>query len=176
MSPRVLAYGLACSVTLATPLLAQNPPPPTAQAPTGQPSGAVQAAATLVKVEGCVFKEVDAPGRRPPDEVRSRVETDDDYVLTNTKVIEGSATVSNATPQAAATPTGTSGTTTAPPMYKVKDISKGKLKDEIGQRVQIDGTLQHVERAGNPVSFAFDLVELRGTTIKRIEGECPKKD
>ena len=165
MSPRVLAYGLACSVTLATPLLAQNPPPPTAQAPTGQPSAAVQTAATLVKVEGCVFKEVDAPGRRPPDEVRSRVETDDDYVLTNTKVID-----------AAATPTGTSGTSTAAPMYKVKDISKGKLKDEIGHRVQIDGSLQHVERAGNPVSFAFDLVELRGTTMKRIEGECPKKD
>jgi len=175
MSPRVLAYGLACSVTLATTLIAQNPPPPTAQAPTGQPSAAVQAA-TLVKVEGCVFKEVDAPGRRPPDEVRSRVETDDDYVLTNTKVIEASTPPSNAAPQAAATPTGTSGITRAPSMFRVKDISKGKLKDEIGHRVQIDGTLQHVERAGSPVSFAFDLVELRGTTIKRIEGECPKQD
>jgi hypothetical protein len=177
MSPRVLAYGLACSVTLATPLLAQNrPSPPTTQAPTGQPSAAVQAEATLVKVEGCVFKEVDAPGRRPPDEVRSRVEADDDYVLTNTKMIEGQALSSSTAPQAGATPVGTSGITTAPPMYKVKDIGKGKLKDEIGHRVQIEGTLQHVDRAANPVSFAFDLVELRGTTIKRIEGECPKKD
>lgn len=176
MSPRVLAYGLACSVTLAVPLLAQNPPPSTAQAPNSQPSAALQADVAIVKVEGCVYKEIDAPGRRPPDEVRSRVETDDDYVLSDAKMIEGPAPSSTDAPQAAATPTGTSGVAAAPLMYKVKDISKGKLKDEVGHRVQIDGTLQHVDRAGHPRAFAFDLVELRGTTMKRVPGECPKKD
>jgi len=136
----------------------------------------VQTDATMVKVEGCVYKEVDAPGRRVPDEVRSRVEIDEDYVLADAKMIEGSAPPSKAAPEAAATPTGTSGVAAAPLMFKVKDISKGKLNDEIGHRVQITGALQHVDRAGQPVAYAFDLVELRGTTMTRVPGECPKKE
>ena len=136
MSRRLLVYGFACSVALTAPLLAQDPqqtPPP--QMPTGQSSASVQSAASMVKIEGCVFKEVDAPGRKPPEDVRKRVETDDDYVLTNTKMIEGSAPPATTEPQ----PTGTSGTVAGPTMYKVKDIGKGKLQDAVGHRVQIDG-------------------------------------
>jgi hypothetical protein len=170
MSRRLVVYGFAYAIALSAPLLAQNPPQTPPAQPTGQPSASVQAEANMVRIEGCVFKEIDAPGRKVPDDVRSRVETDDDYVLANPKMIQGSA------PPAAAAepqPTGTSGTASSSMMYKVKDIGKAKLKDEVGHRVQIDGVLQHVDRAGKPLTFAFDLVELRGTTMRRVEGECP---
>jgi hypothetical protein len=129
----------------------------------------------MVIVEGCIFKEVDVPGRRPPDELRSRAVTDDDYVLTSTKVIAGSAPAASPAATAGDTPTGTSGTAARSLMYKVKGVDKAQLAEHSGHRVQITGALEHLERAKLPVSFATDLVELRGTSIKGVDGECESK-
>ena len=50
-----------------------------------------------------------------------------------------------------------------------------QLSEHAKHRVQITGSLDNVERAKLPVSPATDLVELRGTSIKVIGGECDGK-
>jgi hypothetical protein len=176
MSRRFLASGFACTLALVASVGAQSPvPTATAQDPRPQGSTGAQASAPaqagMVTIEGCIIKEVDVPDRRPPDDVRSRVVTDDDYVLTSTKMIEGSAPPV----KAADAPTGTTGTASPPLMYKVKDLGKAQLSEHAKHRVQITGTLNNIERAKLPVSFATDLVELRGTSIKVVGGECDGK-
>jgi hypothetical protein len=167
MSHSRIVQGLVCAVALATPVMAQNP----TQAPA--PQGATASLeAVMVRIEGCVSRDVDAPGLKPPEGLRSRAEEDEEYVLTNTRMVQSPAQ-SSTTLLPAETPTGTAGIATSSQMYQVKDVSKAKLKEEIGRRVQIDGTLEHVERTANPVSFATDLVALRGTMIRRVDGDCP---
>ena len=178
MSRRFLASEFACALALVASVGAQSPvPTPPAQMPPPQTSTAAQtpAQAAMVTIEGCLLKEVDVPGRRPPDEVRSRVVSDDDYVLTSTKMIGGSAPPANAPAKAGETPTGTSGTASPPLMYKVKLLEKAQLSEQAKHRVQITGSLDNIERAKLPVSPATDLVELRGTSIKVIGGECDGK-
>jgi hypothetical protein len=58
---------------------------------------------------------------------------------------------------------------------EVEGIDDERLKQHVGCRVHIDGTFENVERAratperGTP---ADDLVEIRGTTIRQVAGEC----
>jgi len=180
MSPRFLASGFACTLALvasvgarspASTALVQDPPP---QASTAAQTPA-PAQAGIVTIEGCLMKEVDVPDRKPPDEVRSRVITDDDYVLTSTKMIEGLAPPANASAKAGDTPTGTSGIASPPLMYKVKGLENAQLSEHAKHRVQITGSVDNIERAKLPVSSATDLVELRGTSIKVVGGECDGK-
>jgi len=49
------------------------------------------------------------------------------------------------------------------------------LKSNVNRRVQIDGTFQHEERAqkGPEVNgTGNDLVELKGSSIHTVSGEC----
>ena len=181
MSRRFLGCGFAVAVALSSTALAQNPTtqPPPAQQPTpmarpSEPGKTTQAMGAAVTVEGCVVREVDAPGRTPPPEMQSRANTDDDYILTETKVVKGSAPTAAMT-RPSDSPTGTSGMAGTALMYEIDELDKGQLKNHIGKRVQIEGTLEHPERAGNPVSYANDLVELKATSIRAVEGTCAAK-
>ena len=78
------------------------------------------------------------------------------YVLTSTAMIAGSG------------PAGATG----PLLYKIQGIKKPELKEHLGRRVQIDGAFDKVGRAKNPVLFSFDLVELKGTAIRPVAGDC----
>jgi hypothetical protein len=52
------------------------------------------------------------------------------------------------------------------------------MKQLVGKRVQIEGTLQNVDRAqARPESRtpADDFVEIRVTTIREVSGTCPKQ-
>ena len=60
-------------------------------------------------------------------------------------------------------------------MYDIEGIAKDELKKAVGKRVQIEGMLDHLENAKLPVSFATDLVELKGTTMRSASGTCPTK-
>jgi hypothetical protein len=133
-----------------------------------------QAVAEPVTVEGCVVKEVDVPNRKPPENLRAQAEADDDYVLMSTKMISGAAPSApdRSTREAA---TGTSGTGTSDVMYDIEGIAKDQLKAHVGKRVQIEGTFDHLENAKLPVSFATDLVEIKGTTMRSVPGACPSK-
>ena len=145
----------------------------TPRATDGSPS-AGQSAGTSVTVEGCVMKEVDVPTRRPPDNLRSKAEADDDYVLTSTKMISGTAPSAGAS-SGEASATGTSGGASTALMYDIEGIAKDELRKQAGKRVQIEGVFDHHENAKLPVSFATDLVELKGTTIRSVAGDCPTK-
>lgn len=53
-----------------------------------------------------------------------------------------------------------------------------QLKQHVGHRVQIEGTFENVDRAtATPErrTPADDLVEIRGTVIRQVAGECPAK-
>lgn len=180
MTRRALGCGFLCAAALTASVAAQSPaqtqpaqtaPPQTsasAPAPSVAPAG-------VVSVEGCLFQEADVPGRRPPEEMRAQVKADDDYVLAMTKVIKGSAP-SPAPSRPDDTPTGTSGVTAAAAlMYEIEGLEKAQLREHVGRRVQIDGSFENLDRAKNPVSFATDLVELRGISIRPVAGECPTK-
>jgi hypothetical protein len=161
-----VAYALACTAALA----AQDPQ---TQAP------APVATAETVTVEGCLLREADVPGRKPPEAERQRVRADDDYVLFDAKVIRGTATAPAPAPEptapADAKPVGTSGTVASPVMFEVERIEKAQLTEHRGHRVQIDGMLKHAELARNDVSPAHDLMEIHGTAIRVVGGECPAK-
>jgi hypothetical protein len=174
MTRAFLASGFACALAVAAPLAAQDPQQPPTQTP---PSSASTAQAATVSMDGCLMRELDVPGRPAPEAVRSRTNSDDDYILIDAKPSPASqgATTSAKTPQPD-TPVGTSGSLTgSPAMYKVKGIDHAQLVEHKGQRVRIQGTFDRTDRTNNPETFAGDLVLLRGTAIQKIAGECPAK-
>ena len=119
------------------------------------------------------MKEVDVPSRRPPENVRAQAEADDDYVLMSTKMVSGAAP-SAPVASGGAAPATSAGASTGL-MYDIEGIAKDQLRQHVGKRVQIDGVFDHVENAKLPVSFATDLVEIKGTTIRSVGGACPTK-
>lgn len=154
---------LTVATSVASVAYGQTTGKPATGSPSGGPGGSVT-------VEGCVVKEVDVPSRRPPENVRAQAEADDDYVLMSTKMITGTAP-SGMAAKPGAGPAGAS----ADLMYDIEGIGKDQLRKQAGKRVQIDGVFDHVENAKLPVSFATDLVELKGTTMRSVPGACPTK-
>ena len=125
-----------------------------------------------VTVEGCLMREEDVAGRKP--NVAERAGVSEDFILTQTKMIKGSAPSAAAQPKAGA-PVGTSGSRGAAQMFEVDGISSADLKQHAGHRVQIVGTFENTDNAAKPPESktpADDLVELRGTSIKQVAGEC----
>jgi hypothetical protein len=115
-------------------------------------------------------REQDVPGRKP--NVAERAGVMEDYILTNSKIIKGSApSGSAAEPKPGETVAGTSGTS---PMYDVKGIDDSRLKSLVGQRVQIDGTFADLVRSPT-AKTGEDLPDIRGTAIRPVAGECPPK-
>jgi hypothetical protein len=168
------AGAITGAIALTATVAAQNPQPQPPRTPTTQEQPRTQEQTRMVTVEGCVMREADVPGRRP--NVAERAGVAEDYILTSTKIIKGSAPGSTGQAHPGETPTGTSGTQAA--MYEIEGINDEQLKQHVGRRVQIDGTFENVDRArttperGTP---ADDLVEIRGTTIRQVAGNCPAK-
>ncbi len=148
---------------------AQNPPPGIQNPPQNPPRPAAPAAkdsASMATVEGCLVREADVAGRKP--NVAERAGITEDYIVTSAKVVKGSAPGGSA--QAAKpgeTPVGTSG---AQAMFEVTGINESELKDNLGRRVQIEGTFENLDRGP-----ADDLVKIRGTVIRPVSGECSPK-
>ncbi|HET7218186.1 MAG TPA: hypothetical protein VFJ02_09055 [Vicinamibacterales bacterium] len=192
MNRRLAAWGAAYALACSTAIAAQDP-----QTQSPRPS-ASPATAETVTVEGCLLREADVPGRTPPEAERERVRADDDYVLSDAKMIKGTApapmtasgavagtsgttaagttgATTSSTTAADPKPTGSSGALVASPsMFDVEQIDKEQLTQYRGKRVQIEGVFKHPELAANPTSPATDLVELHGTAIRVVAGgECP---
>lgn len=169
MSRYLLGCGVACVLALgATTMAAQYPPAnPKPQEPA---AAGAPAAPAVVTVEGCLVREQDVPGRKP--NVAERAGVMEDYILTNAKMVKGSAPAAAGTQaKREAMPTGTSGIT---PMYDVKGLEDSQLKSLVGQRVQIEGTFADLDRSAS-AKPAEDLVDLKGTTIRQVPGDCPPK-
>jgi hypothetical protein len=116
---------------------------------------------TPATVEGCLHREADVPGRKP--NIAERAGIGQDYVLTNNRIVKGSA------------PDGESRDSGHDAIYDVQGLSTNQLKANVNKRVQIDGTFEHEERArkGPEVNgTGNDLVALNGTSIRSVSGEC----
>jgi hypothetical protein len=137
--------------------------------PAAQKAPAADQAAT-VTVEGCLVREQDVPGRKP--NIAERAGVMEDYILTNAKVVKGSAPKSAAAAPKAGEPTGTAGT--ASNMFDVKGIPDERLKEFAGKRVQIDGKWEDLDRSAT-AKTGEDLVNIQGTVIRAATGECPAK-
>lgn len=170
MSRYLFGCAAAGIMALATTVGAQDPP--RTQEPRTPATG--QETAQKVTVEGCLMREADVPGRAP--NVAERAGLGEDYILTSTKMIKGSAPSPKAPGAQPGQPTGTAGVRAM--MYEIEGIDDEKLKQHVGQRVQIDGTFENVDRAQKPPETGTptdDLVELRGVTIRKVAGQCPAK-
>jgi hypothetical protein len=169
MRRQLFACSAAGVVALVVNVAAQNPPAnPQAQTQPRTPSAQSEPIAT---VEGCLMREQDVPGRKPNVAERSGIL--EDYILTNAKVVKGSAPPA-ATPKAQpGEATGTSGAVSAP-MFDVKGLDDERLKQFVGKRVQIDGTFADVDRSSSATSTQ-DLIDIRGTTIRQVTGTCAPK-
>jgi hypothetical protein len=167
MSRKLLFWGGTCVLALGMTAAAQSPA--SAQEPPVVPTAQTPPPAK-VTVEGCLVREQDVPGRKPNVVERSGIL--EDYILTNTKMVKGSAPAGAAgEAKPGETPAATSG---ASPMYDVKGIDDAQLKTLVGQRVQIDGTFADVVRSPT-AKTGEDLADIRGTSIRKVSGECPSK-
>ena len=163
-------YALGCAAALAFTVgaAAQTAPQTTTSSQAGTQS-ATRDEAAPVTVEGCLVRERDVPGRKmnPVEQVG----VTEDYILQSSKMVKGSApSASTAQARPGDTPTGTSGSDAA--MFDVKGLDDSQLKPLIGRRVQIDGVFADVVRSPGAGSTE-DLVDIRGTAIRSVAGECP---
>jgi len=160
----LLAYSAAGIVALAVGVAAQAP----ATSTQTQPQSA--AAPAQITVEGCLVNEQDVPGRKPNVVEKAGVTTD--YIVTNAKMIKGTAPSAAAPSARAGEPVGTSGTSA--PMFDVKEIDGSKLKPLVGKRVQIDGTFADLTKSATAAPTE-DLVDIKATAIREVPGDCSAK-
>jgi hypothetical protein len=160
MSTHLNGCMLAGALLIATVAAAQGPPaqpspPPQSPRPTATARPLARGSEGIVTLEGCLVREAEIQGRIPKTAEGAGV--NGDYVLTRAKVIKG-------TPPAS--PTG---------MFDVDDIDSGLLASYAGQRVQIDGWFDELDRATSPAGrggASDDLVEIRGSAIRPIAKDC----
>jgi hypothetical protein len=166
MNRYLFGCAIAAVMALAVSVAAQSTP--SSQQPTG--TATAQTQADKVTVEGCLVREQDVPGRKP--NVAEKAGVMEDYILTNAKVVKGTAPSSAGAQAKPGETTGTTGTLS--PMYDVKGISGDKLKELVGKRVQIEGKFEDTERSPS-AKPGEDLANINGTTIRQTSGECPPK-
>jgi hypothetical protein len=156
MRTRLATVIIVGALGLGTQASAQLPaPPPQSPRPTPSERPTVRGSEGLVTLEGCLVREADIEGRIP--KIRESADVTGDYVLTRAKVVKGTA------------PASLTG------MYDVDDIDAGLLESYAGQRVQVDGWFDEIDRAVNPTGRggAHDhLVEIRGSSIRAIAKDC----
>jgi hypothetical protein len=166
---RRYAFGSIAAGVLALTVSAwAQEPQPNPQNPSRAPSAQEQKA--TVTVEGCLMREQDVPGRKP--NVAERAGVMEDYILTNAKMIKGSAPQAGAAEAKPGEAAGTAGRSSA--MFDVKGLAEDQLKPLAGKRVQIDGTFADVTRSPSAAPTE-DLPDIRGTAIRSATGECPAK-
>jgi hypothetical protein len=154
----------ACAAAFAlTVSVAAQTTAPAGQSQPASPAATSQAGA--VTLEGCLAREDAVPGREP--NIVERRGIMEDYILTSTKVVKGSAPASSSAQTDR--PTGTSGATA---MYHVKGLNDDRLKTMVGKRVQVEGTLSDLDK---PTPGSTDLPDINATTIRQVTGDCAAK-
>lgn len=187
---RTLLIGLVTAGVATATVAGQNPPPrpSSPQTPTTQtqPRTGTDTGPT-VTVQGCLMREADVPGLEP--NVVERAGVTEDFVVTNAKVVKGSA------------PESRRGSASSNTMFAIEGLSEDQLEANLNRRVEIDGTIDEdsgmtrdTSRAPVPprpdptkpesdpdsrgmksttANTAGDLVELQAKTIRTVPGDCP---
>jgi hypothetical protein len=161
MSMHLNAWLMSGALAVATVASAQSPPsqPPQSPRPTSAVRPTVRGSEGLVTLEGCLVRAANVEGRN--SKIPEGAGVIGDFVLTRAKVIKG-------TPPA-----------TLSGMYDVDNIEAGLLESYAGQRVQIDGWFDELDRATSPAGKGGahgDLVEIRGSAIRPIAKDCGAAD
>lgn len=166
----------ALTLNAQTPQTPQTPQPqqrPTDARP-GDTMRAAQAGQT-VTITGCLKEEKDVPGQRPS--VAERAGMGNDFVLTNVKMAQSSAT---------------SGIGLAT-MYEVEGVDDSELKKHINHQVEITGKLEGGARSTGATGAAGaagagaagaagasasagaggDLPKIEATNVKMVSATCP---
>jgi hypothetical protein len=155
-----LTFAATLGVNAQTPQTPQTPTTnrPTTQQPMTRPADTQArtpaSADQAVTVTGCLKDEKDVAGRQPNAAERAGI--GNDYVLTNVKMSQGSAT---------------SGIGLAS-MYQVKGISESELKNHVGHQVEITGKLE-AAKADATSSPNSDLPDLTASAVKMVSATCP---
>ena len=178
MSLGPIGYVFAGTLALTVAVGAAQSASPSQQTPAQQPvaeAPGAQGQVSTVTVEGCLVVDQDEPGRPTADE---RAGIAGDYQLTKAVLVTATGPLpADGRAAPANTPTGTSGTQ-ASLTYEVEGMDKDQLRQHVGRRVQIDGTLRNVERARANLETQTppdNFVELRGVTIRTVPGNCASK-
>lgn len=179
MKTRLTLSGIAaflCVATLGSAQIApqggigQRPPQPTTQQPRAQAT-----AAPATTLAGCLYHEESIPGRSPNAAEKAGV--GEDYILADA----APAREENRTPDR---PIADAGAPAAAPtaglatgrMYKVTKIDDKRMKDLVGKRVAITGTIKPDEdvRPGERSLNFENLPNIEGTSIREVAGAtCP---
>jgi len=170
------AAALLCAATLGWAQIApqggiqQRPPQPKSQQPRAQATEG--AAMTLA---GCLYHEETIPGRSP--NVAEKAGVGEDYILADA----APAREQNRTPDRpiadAGQPPAVAGLATGR-MYKVTKIDNKRLKDLVGKRVEVTGSIKpdnDVPPGERPADLE-NLPNLEGTSIREVAGAtCPAR-
>jgi hypothetical protein len=150
MMMAALVGASALTINAQTPTAQSRPEPQQQQQPrttgdTTQRAGQ-NANTQSVTVTGCLKAEKDVPGRRPNAAERAGVT--DDYILTNVKMAQGSAT---------------SGIGLAA-MYEIEGVAEAELQKHLNHQVEITGSLTTGNAMGNRGAAASGTTGATGTT------------
>jgi hypothetical protein len=150
----------------------QRPPQPTTQ----QPRAKAQAG-TVTTLTGCLYQEDSVPGRTP--NIAEKVGVQEDFILADaTPSREQNRTPDRPVAEAgqpAQPDTPVAGLATGR-MYKVTGIDDDRLKDLVGKRVDVTGSIKIDDdvRAGEKPPNFKDLPNIDATSIRQLAGpECP---
>jgi hypothetical protein len=181
MKTRLMLTGIAaflCAATLGSAQIAPQggiqgrPPQPKTQQPRPQPTEG--AAVTLA---GCLYHEESIPGRSP--NVAEKAGVGEDYILADASPARDQnrgpdRPIAEAENPAAALTAGLA----SGRMYKVTKIDDRRLKDLVGKRVEITGTIKpdgDVRPSERPANFE-NLPNIEGTSIREAAGAaCPAR-
>ena len=159
MRTRIMIAAIsAMSLTGVMALNAQAPQPMRPAAPPTTPAlmtddrqAPKATAGQVVTITGCLKEEKDVPGRNQSAAVRGHM--DNDYVLTNVKMAEASAT---------------SGIGLAT-MYEIKGLDS-QLKSHLNHQIEVTGTLESQDKTST--SPKADIADLHGTNVKMLAASC----
>jgi len=175
MKTRLILSGIAaflCAAAVGTAQIApqggiqQRPPHPTTQQPRAQ--------ATETILTGCLYHEESIPGRSP--NVAEKAGVGEDYILADATPasdqnrIPDRPTADTGKPPAASTAGLATGR-----MYKVTKIDDKRLKDLVGKRVEVTGTIKPDDaRPGERPANFENFPNIEGTSIREVAGGgCP---
>ena len=195
MKTRLILSGAAavlCASALSSAQIApqggvqQRPPQPKAQQPRATPN-----AGPLMTLAGCLYREQSIPGRSP--NVAEKAGVGEDFILADATPSrtadrpiadagQPDAQRAGQSEQARPAPPdpqqpGTAAGLATGRMYKVTKIDDHRLKELVGKRVEITGTIKPDDdvRPGEETRFE-NLPNIEGTSIREVAGAaCPAR-
>ena len=187
MKTRLILLGAAailCAGALSSAQIApqggvqQRPPQPKAQQPRATPN-----AGPVMTLAGCLYREESVPGRSP--NVAEKAGVGKDFILADATPNTPDRPIADAGPPDAQRPTpsgpqqpagAVAGLATGR-MYKVTKIDDDRLKELVGKRVEITGTIKPDDdvRPGEEARVE-NLPNIEGTSIREVSGAaCPAR-